>query len=208
MIWNRKHHDARHLVDYASKTLFKSQPLAWQVFDPRHTNITDEKDFNEELSNLLQSPILYMNGHVEPKLEKRQIELLRRYVDEGGFIFAEACCGSPEFIKASGLMKEVFKDSQLVPMRPPITRSGPRTCRSILTSSWKGKPEREHIQCIEPRLQDGRGIHPQPLRRLLGREPLPAARRQPAAAESRRTGLPLRRQRDRLRDRTGNAQAA
>ena len=31
--WNRKHHDARHLVEYSSRELFKKMPLAWQIFD-------------------------------------------------------------------------------------------------------------------------------------------------------------------------------
>ncbi|HEV3263852.1 MAG TPA: prenyltransferase/squalene oxidase repeat-containing protein, partial [Gemmataceae bacterium] len=31
--WNNDRNDARHLVEFASKELFKRQPLAWQVFD-------------------------------------------------------------------------------------------------------------------------------------------------------------------------------
>jgi len=33
--WNNKHSDARHLVEFASRELFKRQPLAWQIFDAR-----------------------------------------------------------------------------------------------------------------------------------------------------------------------------
>ena len=33
--WNNKHNDMRHLVEFASRELFKKQPLAWQVFDVR-----------------------------------------------------------------------------------------------------------------------------------------------------------------------------
>jgi hypothetical protein len=33
--WNNKRSDVRHLVDFASRELFKKRPLAWQVFDIR-----------------------------------------------------------------------------------------------------------------------------------------------------------------------------
>jgi hypothetical protein len=61
-----------------------------------------------------------MTGHAAPNLPPRQIELLRRYVDEGGFIFAEACCGSKAFADGfRNLMDKVFnRESQLVPLRP------------------------------------------------------------------------------------------
>ncbi len=116
--WNHKHHDAQHLVDHASKTLFKNQPLAWQIFDPRQLDLQTEDRFKSELDYLLQSPILYMTGHAAPNLTDRQVELLRRYVDGGGFIFAEACCGSMDFNKGfRELMTRVFdRNSQLRPL--------------------------------------------------------------------------------------------
>jgi hypothetical protein len=110
--WNRKHHDARHLVEYSSRELFKKMPLAWQIFDPRLADLTTEAKFNDELSNLLQSPILYMTGHEAPKLTKAQKQLLKRYVDEGGFILAEACCGSEAFAKGFRILMEGDKDDK------------------------------------------------------------------------------------------------
>jgi hypothetical protein len=116
--WNRKHHDARNLVDFASRELFKRHPLAWQIYDPRKIDLTDKKTFDDELSSLLQSPIVYITGHKAPVLSARQKELLRRFVEEGGFIMAEACCGSPEFIKGfDQLMKDVFQE-KVSPLRP------------------------------------------------------------------------------------------
>jgi hypothetical protein len=115
--WNRKHNDARHLVEYASRELFKKMPLAWQVFDPRVADLSTEAKFNDELSNLLQSPILYMNGHEAPVLTPQQKRLLKRYVDEGGFILAEACCGSEDFARGfRELMadKEVFGNESIL----------------------------------------------------------------------------------------------
>jgi hypothetical protein len=148
--WNRKHHDARHLADYASKALFKKQPLAWQVFDPRLADLDRQSRFDEELASLLQSPILYMNGHVAPKLTPRQIELLRRYVDEGGFIFAEACCGSQEFVAGfRQLMTDMFgKDAPLTPLgvdHPIWTAHMPLDPKEMI----EGKTDAQRVQGIE-----------------------------------------------------------
>ena len=33
--WNHKHNDMRNVVEFASKELFKKQPMAWQIFDVR-----------------------------------------------------------------------------------------------------------------------------------------------------------------------------
>ena len=51
------------------------------------------------LSDMLQSPIMYINGHksLEGRLQAIERELLRKYVDNGGFVFVEACCGKPDF---------------------------------------------------------------------------------------------------------------
>ncbi len=117
--WNRKHNDARNLVEFASKELFKKTPLAWQVFDPRLPDLNRDVVFREELAGLLQTPILYLNGHENPDLSDRQIELLAKYVDEGGFIIAEACCGSEDFTKGfARLAKKMFPRSKLTPLSP------------------------------------------------------------------------------------------
>lgn len=116
--WNNKHHDTRHLVEFASKELFKKQPLAWQIYDARRFNIASRDALREEVGNLLQSPIVYMNGHQAPKLSAIQKQLLRQYLDEGGFLLAEACCGNPKFTDGfRTLMKELFPDSELAPLR-------------------------------------------------------------------------------------------
>jgi hypothetical protein len=162
--WNRKHHDARHMVEYASRAIFKNQPLAWQIFDPRSIPLSKDQEIKEELTNLLQAPILYMNGHTAPKLTAGEIDLLKRYVDEGGFIFAEACCGSEEFIVGfRKLMEEVFKkESQLTPMRadhPIWTAHIPINPAKFM----EGKPERLHVQCIERGCKTVVVFSPQPL---------------------------------------------
>jgi len=165
--WNRKHHDARHLVEYSSRELFKKLPLAWQIFDPRLADLSTDEKFNEELSNLLQSPVLYMNGHEAPVLTPAQKRLLRRYVDEGGFILAEACCGSEEFTRGfKKLMedKEVFgQDSPLLPLLPshPIWSSHALVPSSVFQGEQV--PEEKKILAIERGCKTVVVFSPQPL---------------------------------------------
>jgi hypothetical protein len=118
--WNNKHHDVRHLVEYASQELFKRQPLAWQVYDARKVNLARHDTMLEEVGSLLQSPVLYLNGHESPwvTLSDAQKQLLKRYVEEGGFLFAEACCNSPQFRDGfRQLMAKLFPDARLEPLR-------------------------------------------------------------------------------------------
>jgi hypothetical protein len=121
--WNRKHNDCRHLVEFAGKELFKGAPLAWQVYDPRRQNFTDEAIL-AEVGTLLQSPVLYLNGHgripfvgLPGEGLSNQEKILQKYVEEGGFLFAEACCGDPEFAASfRGLMKRLFPNNELRPL--------------------------------------------------------------------------------------------
>lgn len=124
--WNRKHNDARNLVEYASRELFDGMPLAWQVYDPRRGDFSTPEKMTKEVGILVESPILYFNGHKSPYLTGQQKELLKQYVEKGGFIFAEACCGSPEFAKGfAELMAELFPENELKPMpkEHPIWRA-------------------------------------------------------------------------------------
>jgi len=93
--WNNDRNDARHLVEFASRELFKRKPMGWQVFNAREAapGIKSENLAAE----LLQSPIAYFNGHLGPDFNDTEKEMLRTYVRNGGLIFAEACCGSKEF---------------------------------------------------------------------------------------------------------------
>ena len=165
--WNRKHHDARHLVEYSSRELFKKMPLAWQVFDARQADLSTDAKINEEVSNLLQSPILYMNGHEAPKLTPAQKKVLKRYVDEGGFILAEACCGSEEFAKGfRALMedKEMFgQESPLAPLSPDHPIWNARNLVPAETFQGAAVPEAKRIQAIERGCKTVVVFIPQPL---------------------------------------------
>jgi hypothetical protein len=120
--WNRKHSDARHIVEFASKELFKKQPMAWQVFDVRRKPAEDAHSQRELAAELLPSPLLYLNGHVL-RLTDKEKNIVREYVNNGGFLFAEACCGARQFDSDfRSLMDELFPDSKLrrVPPDHPV----------------------------------------------------------------------------------------
>ncbi|HEV2949188.1 MAG TPA: DUF4159 domain-containing protein [Gemmataceae bacterium] len=113
--WNNDRNDARNLVEFVSKEMFKKQPLAWQIFEAKRGLA---KGTREELlaltGELLMSPVAYFNGHDAPQFTRMEEELLKEYVEQGGFLFAEACCGKAAFRKGfEDLMTKLFPDHQL-----------------------------------------------------------------------------------------------
>jgi hypothetical protein len=109
--WNNDRNDLHHLVNYASKQLFKKlpRPLGWQIFDGMRPRVRDEQDMNNLVGELLPSPIVYFNGHQAPRFTDREKEILKKYVENGGFILAEACCGQKAFDRGvRALMKDLF----------------------------------------------------------------------------------------------------
>jgi hypothetical protein len=123
--WNRKHNDTRHVVEFCGKELFNGVPLSWQVYDVRRIAFDNEgvgrkttkEKVLEEVGNLLQSPVLYLNGHGPISLTPIQEDILKTYLDEGGFLFAEACCGDKVFADSfRELMEKLFPDNKLKDM--------------------------------------------------------------------------------------------
>jgi RNA polymerase sigma factor (sigma-70 family) len=99
--WNNDPDDVRNIVSVVARD--RNHPVTWQVVDsPKAT-----------LADLLRAPILFINGHKAPEFDRAEKKNLRDYVDRGGFIFAEACCGSADF--ATGfrrLTEELFPEKQ------------------------------------------------------------------------------------------------
>jgi hypothetical protein len=124
--WNNDRNDARHLVEFASRELFKRKPMGWQVFNSREADPRLTPD--ELAAELLQSPIAYFNGHLMPQFDGREPDMLRAYVRNGGLILAEACCGSKQFDEGfRKLMDDLFPGQKLEllpPDHPVWTASG------------------------------------------------------------------------------------
>jgi hypothetical protein len=119
--WNNDRNDLRHLTEFASHKIFDDIPLAWQIFDMVRAAgpAPNDDDLADVTSDLLQSPIQYINGHENPnrRLTGTERKLLKKYVDNGGFILAEACCGSKKFDEGfRELVKELWPGSKLEPL--------------------------------------------------------------------------------------------
>ncbi|WP_435015828.1 DUF4159 domain-containing protein [Tundrisphaera sp. TA3] len=100
--WNNDHDDIANLVGVVSRDW--KHLLTWQVVDPDTASIED----------MLQAPIAYLNGHRAPLFSPSGEDRLREYVEQGGMIVAEACCGSEEFDRGfKALMEKIFPDPEL-----------------------------------------------------------------------------------------------
>ena len=111
--WNHHRNDIANLTNYAEKKWKNEFPLgmSWQVIDVTKASVDD----------LQQSPVLFINGSEVPDIDDKQGQILREYVDRGGFIFAEACCdnsqGFDDGFKA--LMKKIFPPEYKLKLLPP-----------------------------------------------------------------------------------------
>jgi hypothetical protein len=114
--WNNDPDDIRNLVDGVSADW--KHRLTWQVVNTKKATVPD----------LLRAPILFINGHNAPEFTASERKNLREYVERGGSLFAEACCGSADFDRGfKKLMEELFPDKQdelrPLPDEHPIWRS-------------------------------------------------------------------------------------
>ena len=115
--WNRHGHEIAHLVRHVEKRWKRDYPagLSWHVVDTPSSDLDD----------LLQAPVLWLSGSRGLDLGPGAGKKLRAYLDDGGFIFAEACCPkSGEFDTAlRQVMEEAFPEPefrfQLLPPEHP-----------------------------------------------------------------------------------------
>jgi hypothetical protein len=122
--WNNDRNDLAHLTRFVQQELFPKLPLAWQTVDVQRALSAPARDRHEPedqqvLSDLLQSPIVYLTGHRSPlgRLTVREQELLKRYVENGGLLLVEACCGSRQFDAGfRELVRKLWPDQELAPL--------------------------------------------------------------------------------------------
>jgi Domain of unknown function (DUF4159)/Prenyltransferase and squalene oxidase repeat len=120
--WNNDRNDLRHLTEYLAKendNMFGKKPLAWQTYDiaraqEAYRNVVGKAAGAEVdaavVADMKQSPILYITGHepIARRFTDGEVTLIKRYIENGGFIFADACCGSADFDKS---FKQWVKDT-------------------------------------------------------------------------------------------------
>ncbi len=81
--WNHHPLGMQHLTAHTEQAW--KRDLSWQNIDiARTTNVRD----------LLETPVLFISGTSSPRFTQNQKLLLKEYVDQGGFIFAEGCQGN------------------------------------------------------------------------------------------------------------------
>ncbi len=98
--WNNDPDDVRNLVSVVSKDW--NHLMTWQTVDADRSS----------LEELLMAPILFINGHEAPIFSEEGKRRLRQYVEQGGFILAEACCGRKEFDRGfRDLIRELFPEA-------------------------------------------------------------------------------------------------
>lgn len=120
--WNKHRDDIRNLTDNISGLPKWPKLLTWQV-----VNLAKVVDHGG-VEDLLQAPILYISGKDAPQLTARQIELLREYLTQGGFVFAVANCHGEGFDRGfRDLVRKMYPvgEAELRPLPPshPIYRS-------------------------------------------------------------------------------------
>ena len=107
--WRVHPEDVAHFTDYMEKEW--KRDLSWQVLDPRSASVED----------LLQSPILFFNGQQPLVFDDQTVKKLKDYVEQGGFIFAEASCNSSDFDQSfRKLISRMFPEpDQQLSLLPP-----------------------------------------------------------------------------------------
>jgi len=120
--WNQHHDDVRNLTSLVSSLPEWPKLLTWQILDFRKV-----EQFGG-VRDMLQAPVLYIAGSEAPRFTPEQVELLKEYVNQGGFIFAVANCRSEDFgFGIRHLVTQMFPggESELKELPPdhPIYRS-------------------------------------------------------------------------------------
>lgn len=101
--WNRRRDDVRNLTQHISGLPKWPKLLTWQVVDVSQATVAD----------LMQSPIAFFSGTERPHFTSEDVALLKEYVQQGGFIFADCGCRSAAFDEGfRDLIKQMYPPSE------------------------------------------------------------------------------------------------
>jgi uncharacterized protein DUF4159 len=101
--WSRNLHDLENLTDFIDDKLGKR--VTWQ-----------SASLDMTLEDLRQSPILFVTGHEFPKFGEDEQKKLKAFVESGGTLLFEACCGKKDF--REGFRAFAAKAFPEYPLRP------------------------------------------------------------------------------------------
>ena len=104
--WNLHPHDVAHVAEYMTDGLCGGLIRGWRVVT-----------LDASVDDLLRAPVLWIGGHDPLKFTDAEKQKLKSYVDRGGTIVAEDCCGRAEFDKSfRALVAELWPDRLLSPL--------------------------------------------------------------------------------------------
>lgn len=101
--------------------------LSWQSIDFTRRQVRggggNQETVPLTVADLLETPVLFISGSKALDLSAQQRQLLKEYVENGGFLFVEAChgngCDGTAFDKSfRSLARELFPDSELRKLPP------------------------------------------------------------------------------------------
>lgn len=120
--WNQHPDDIRNLTNLITSLDKWPRLMNWQVVD------IDKAVRQNGVRDLLQAPILYIAGEDRPEFTEQEVQLLREYVIQGGFIFAVNVCGGAGFEEGfRELVTKLYPDGearlQRLPADHPVYRS-------------------------------------------------------------------------------------
>ena len=105
--WNRHRHDIRNLTDLITGLPGWPKLVTWQQLDMR---VVAQRG---GLEDLMLSPILYISGDKAPRFSPAEINLLRQYVINGGFILGVATCTKTDFdVGFRDIVKQMYPDGE------------------------------------------------------------------------------------------------
>lgn len=92
--WNLHPRDVTNLTEYIMTQDKWPKLLTWQTLDLTQA----AENPKEGLAAMLQSPVQYLSGDGDlSSIQGRELELLREYIAQGGFLFVVQNCGSATF---------------------------------------------------------------------------------------------------------------
>jgi hypothetical protein len=109
--------------------------------------------------NLPTFPLTYMHGRSAFKFSPSEVENLRKYLDGGAVLFADACCGSPQFDQSMReLVRQLFPEQKLAPI--PVTHElfSPGIGFDIRTVKRRIPQNGKLAGPLNPAMQDGEPV--------------------------------------------------
>lgn len=185
--WNRHRSALANLVSHVEHSWGRN--LSHQIVDLEAARVED----------LLETPVLFLNGRDAPQLSADEKQKLRAYIDRGGFVFAERCCGGAGFDTGfRALVRDIYPEPEnqleLLPPDHPIwfaeapidaahmpqlwgvqasCRTGLVYCPSDLSAAWEldrlGR-DAEFSEAIRAKLAAARHVGLNVLTYATGRE--------------------------------------